>query len=165
MFGTKKCLECQNKIFLKIKRDILRKKFCSRACSQKYRFKYDLKFRNMFLSNIWKCNTKEANAKKGHSLENHPKWIKNRTNVKGRPRPEKTLFKNLVLKRDNYKCVWCGSGKDLIADHIKPYALYKDLRFDPSNGRTLCVLCHRKTDTYGGRSMYRKGNKNGTIQK
>jgi 5-methylcytosine-specific restriction endonuclease McrA len=40
----------------------------------------------------------------------------------------------------------------LQADHIKPFAHHPELRFDVNNGRTLCVPCHRKTDTYGGRS-------------
>lgn len=62
-----------------------------------------------------------------------------------------------VLKRDNYTCVWCGDrnhkgrGSRIVlnVDHIKPYALFPELRFDVDNGRVLCIDCHRKTDTYG----------------
>jgi len=58
-----------------------------------------------------------------------------------------------VFKRDNFVCVWCGvKGKELNADHIKPFAYYPELRFDINNGRTLCVTCHRKTDTYALRA-------------
>lgn len=65
-----------------------------------------------------------------------------------------------VFKRDHYTCTSCGAkngmGKtvSLNADHIKPFALYPELRFDLSNGRTLCVPCHRKTKTFGRRKMY-----------
>lgn len=53
------------------------------------------------------------------------------------------------------KCLICDQrGRTLNADHIKPFALYSDLRFDPNNGRTLCVDCHKKTDTYGRRRIY-----------
>lgn len=69
-------------------------------------------------------------------------------------------WRTAVFERDNYTCVSCGDGnrKDrgetvvLQADHIKPFAHHPELRFDVNNGRTLCVPCHRKTDTYGGRS-------------
>lgn len=69
-----------------------------------------------------------------------------------------------VFKRDNYKCTNCGDGNykgrgttvEIQADHIKPFALYPELRFDISNGRTLCVACHKATDTYGRNAIYRK---------
>ena len=63
-------------------------------------------------------------------------------------------WKKSVFERDNYTCVDCGKkGGELNADHIKPFALFKELRFDVNNGRTLCVECHYKTDTYGGKML------------
>jgi hypothetical protein len=64
------------------------------------------------------------------------------------------IYKNWrrrVLDRDNYMCVWCGSTNRRIlqTDHIKPWCLYPELRYEISNGRTLCSPCHKKTDTYG----------------
>lgn len=81
-------------------------------------------------------------------------------NSKIRGSLEYRQWRNAVFKRDNYTCVWCGDknqkgrGKSLVlnADHIKPFAYYPELRFELSNGRTLCVPCHRKTDTYGKRN-------------
>jgi 5-methylcytosine-specific restriction endonuclease McrA len=73
-------------------------------------------------------------------------------------------WRNAIFERDEYACVHCGdsnySGRGrtvvLQADHIKSFAHYPDLRFDVSNGRTLCAPCHRQTDTYGGGSRKRK---------
>lgn len=63
-------------------------------------------------------------------------------------------WRTAVFKRDRYMCVMCDKkGVKLNADHIKPFAYYKELRYDINNGRTLCEPCHRSTDTYGGKAM------------
>lgn len=62
------------------------------------------------------------------------------------------LWREAVFKRDGYCCVWCGKNGKLNADHIKPFSLFPELRLAIDNGRTLCVECHRKTDTYAGRA-------------
>lgn len=73
-------------------------------------------------------------------------------------------WRTLVFERDNYTCVHCqdhnyegrGSSLALHADHIQPFSLFPELRFEVSNGRTLCIPCHKKTGTYGRGAIYRK---------
>lgn len=73
-----------------------------------------------------------------------------------------------VFTRDSFTCVECSnSGIKLNADHIKPFSFIvrknsiQSLReainceelWDIKNGRTLCVDCHRKTDTFAGKAV------------
>lgn len=75
-------------------------------------------------------------------------------NEKQRKSVEYKLWRTSVFERDNYTCVMCGAkngnGKaiTLNADHIKPFSLFPELRFAIDNGRTLCIDCHKKTDSY-----------------
>ena len=69
-----------------------------------------------------------------------------------------------IFTRDSFTCTICGvRGGTLNADHIKKFskiiksnniksfqeALICAELWDINNGRTLCVPCHRRTDTYG----------------
>lgn len=46
----------------------------------------------------------------------------------------------------------CGETEGrLDVDHIKPFALYPELRFEVTNGRVLCFKCHLLTETFGAR--------------
>lgn len=77
---------------------------------------------------------------------------------------EYRLWREAIFERDNYTCVWCGlrSAKGvkaiLNADHIKPFAHYPELRFALDNGRSLCIECHKKTDTYLVKSRWAHNN-------
>lgn len=73
-------------------------------------------------------------------------------NYKARRSVEYRMWRESVYRRDNYTCQHCGQrGGRLNADHVKPFAVFKDLRYDINNGRTLCIDCHKKTPTWGKR--------------
>jgi 5-methylcytosine-specific restriction endonuclease McrA len=66
-----------------------------------------------------------------------------------RDRFEYKEWRNKVYIRDNYTCQICNKvGGKLHAHHIKSFAFYPDLRYDINNGITLCLECHKKTDSY-----------------
>lgn len=61
-------------------------------------------------------------------------------------------WRTSVFIRDNRTCILCGyTGQNINADHIKPFAYFPELRFAIDNGRTLCIPCHKLTDTYGSK--------------
>lgn len=64
------------------------------------------------------------------------------------------LWRESVFERDNWTCVKCGvRGVKLHAHHLRPFAKHPDLRFAVDNGATLCVPCHKKTDSYLRRGL------------
>mgnify|MGYP001570771630 CR=1 FL=1 len=75
------------------------------------------------------------------------------------------IWRAHVFQRDNWTCVWCGAKSKkgsfimINADHIKPFAQYPELRFDVSNGRTLCLPCHKNTPSYGKNVQVEKAGK------
>lgn len=73
--------------------------------------------------------------------------------------PEYNSWREAVFIRDGRKCVVCGykgsKSNPLQADHILAKSLHPDKMYDVNNGRTLCLRCHKKTETYG-RSGVRK---------
>lgn len=57
-------------------------------------------------------------------------------------------WRKAVFERDNYTCQNCGKKgghKNLQAHHIKEWTNYPELRYDVSNGQTLCKSCHNLT--------------------
>lgn len=87
--------------------------------------------------------------------KNHPNYIDGGkaqyARQKDMGRVEYKNWRRAVFKRDDFTCQECKKrGGKICADHIKPYSLYPKLRYDVNNGKTLCVKCHRKTDTFGG---------------
>lgn len=115
--------------------------------------------------------TKESLKKMSIASKGKPKSKEHRANMSGfrnhnwkggvtpinhkiRNSLQMKLWREAVFARDAWQCVWGGRehGNELHADHIKPFALFPELRFSIDNGRTLCVDCHKKTDTFCGRT-------------
>ena len=81
-------------------------------------------------SHLWKGGLTSENARLRNSLDYR-------------------IWREAVFARANWTCVLCFQvGGKLHADHIKPFSLYPELRLTIDNGRTLCVVCHKKTETY-----------------
>ena len=91
------------------------------------------------------------------SKEKHWNWKGGVTpkNKRLRESSEYNFWRKSVLERDNYTCRLChlvgGTWRKnlkkkviLHAHHIKPWALFPELRFVVDNGETLCSVCHRK---------------------
>src|SRR3990167_3138773 len=80
------------------------------------------------------------------SGENNPAWKGGVTSVHTALRHsfEYEEWRKKVFERDLYTCQECGQvGGYLHADHIKRFADYPELRFELSNGQTLCIDCHK----------------------
>lgn len=57
-------------------------------------------------------------------------------------------WRSSVFLRDCFRCVECGSMKDIQAHHIKSWKKHKAGRYKVDNGITLCRKCHLKA--HGG---------------
>ncbi len=92
---------------------------------------------------------KETRYKKGQlSKEKHHNWKGGITpvHVQIRNSEEGKNWRKAVFERDNYTCVKCGErGGSLVADHKKAFYKYPGLRFELSNGRTLCEKCNHES--------------------
>ena len=129
--GKKKkhCLVCGKDIFA-YKSGLKRKRFCSRACVNKYLF----------------TGKKNVNWKGG--------IVKNRAKLKETEEYKKWRIK--IFQRDRFACRWCGyrsrkskahgdKESDIHAHHIIPLGLNIKLCLKEGNGITLCKKCHRLT--------------------
>lgn len=58
--------------------------------------------------------------------------------------PDYEKFRKEVLKRDKRSCQMPGCKRKsmLHVHHIQPWSRASALRYDPSNGITLCKMCH-----------------------
>jgi hypothetical protein len=95
------------------------------------------------------CKVSKESAEKGAAKRRGA----NAYNWKGGVTPEQQKARNslayaawrtAVFERDGYACVNCGDarGRNLNAHHRLSFAAHKELRFEISNGITLCESCH-----------------------
>jgi len=58
--------------------------------------------------------------------------------------PAYANWRRKVRERDNFKCQWpgCEARGRLEVHHIKTWGSHPGLRYDISNGITLCKKCH-----------------------
>jgi 5-methylcytosine-specific restriction endonuclease McrA len=157
-----RCSRCNKEVWTHPNKFRLKRRFCSRGCQigwmkeMAYRFKCKVcgkvvfvqpcqqKIRNRITCSrecIAKVKRQEAEMRRielgytKHQLDRLVRYSK-----------EMKEWRTAVFKRDDYTCQMCGErGAYLEADHIKPFAFFPELRFDLSNGRTLCRECHDKT--------------------
>lgn len=96
------------------------RKFCSKPCADKGGFRFSGENHPSY----------RAEARRKNRGGSHHKWV------------------NAVISRDLATCQHCGvKNVELHAHHIKPYRDHPDLRFDVSNGITLCYKCHWNVHT------------------
>jgi len=106
--------------------------FCSKACQTKY-----------------------------FSGKNSPAWIADRTKLKSRNKSIRASaamrhWRESVFKRDSWTCRICGARShkgvsvQINAHHIWAFKDRKDLRFEISNGITLCSHCHNNVHNKPG---------------
>lgn len=147
----KSCLECGKEFEWRDSPSRVKEnwgKYCSRECKHK----------SLLGKTPWNKGTKGIMKA----------WNKGKPNLNGRKknnraserrvamgRIEYILWRTAVFMRDEYNCQNCGQhGGRLEADHIKPWALFPDLRYAIDNGRTLCKPCHKEI----GWNLFRENN-------
>lgn len=162
------CLGCLKR-WLGYPSRIGKTKYCSQSCSALSRVEA---LRQRSMGNNWgslRRMTPELRAKLSTSHKGkarpkgalskigrrNPNWRGGTSPINKRIRRSVRFFRwrKAVFERDNYTCQECNvRGGELHPDHIKPFALFPGLRFEISNGRTLCKQCHMKTPTWGFRN-------------
>jgi hypothetical protein len=138
---NRKCIICNKEFEAKS----MKTRFCSRECYTESGLRAKKGAGNKF----WKGGITPIN-KLIRSSVRYKNWVKS------------------ILCRDNYTCEYCGIiGKRMQVHHILSFsdiirklkfeqgienlfekAMNYDLLWDSTNGQTLCVECHEKTDNY-----------------
>jgi hypothetical protein len=131
------CTGCGVEVFLHPCRVARGQKYCTTAC--RYRHKRG-------------ANGANFGNHTGIAGPNNPNWKGGATAERGRNAKECARWRRLVFARDGYVCKDCGAQSrkpkgsktgSLRAHHIKHWSTHPELRFELSNGVTLCMRCHQ----------------------
>lgn len=153
----KKCAQCPNTFY--VEPNQTRHKFCSKSCADAAKVGAPSKPKTGRVipclncaKEVWVvpceegrkrfCSKKCAYAYNSTGSSTLNKQIRNLAPYK--------KWRKAVLLRDKHQCVKCHSTEKLEVDHIIPWCAAEELRYEISNGQTLCHDCHVETDTYGG---------------
>lgn len=153
-----KCDVC-GKVFTKNKND--KNHFCSRECYNKVHFIKNKSRQCLTCGKIFEARnskhvycSKECYNKNRINMprkEQHWNWQGGISLINdNRDSTEYKQWRNQVYKKDNYKCVICGSKEKLNAHHKKSWKEYPELRYDVDNGETFCEKCHIKYHQLNG---------------
>lgn len=161
---TKECVRC-NVDFTTYHS---KQKYCSRECSDVSDKTNTTQCDNcLCLFELFDSTLKWKQLRnKGNSIKNYcstacykqhyvghltPNWIEDRSQIKNedksiRASKQMSEWRKRVFERDQYTCQECNrKGTYIQAHHIVPYNSDMSLIFEPTNGITLCIGCHRKT--------------------
>lgn len=159
-----KCACCSKEIY--IRPSALRvKNYCSHKCASRgmrtgeicickicnkeyYRSPSQVKWRGTNYCSK-KCMGQYLRTLKG---EKSLSWEGGKSSIYRRLRSgiEFTEWRKAVFERDDYICQKCGARSSpnskvrLHPHHKKSFTLYPELRFEISNGETLCERCHKE---------------------
>lgn len=136
------------------------KRFCSRDCANKSPERSKLarkkakaqwanpESRKLLKQGIRKRSQSDTWRSSPHFQRgtNHPRYTGGRRKrAIEYSRYKYKVWRTTIYERDNYTCQDCGKrGGKLNAHHIKPWKQYPSLRYEISNGITLCWDCHKK---------------------
>lgn len=131
-------------------------RFCSRLCQNRWigdkrkgvkRVLPESWYEKMRLYNFSRRgNPSPKRGKKYPHLQgkNSSRWMGGKSSPNELERVRfRRLMQSKIFTRDNYTCQICDIyGVPIQVDHIKSWSKYPELRFEPSNCRTLCMPCH-----------------------
>ena len=153
----KLCENCGRKYQVQCNARMARSRFCSRSCLM------SLMRRTGLITRPFTGHHSEEGKRRISSSCSGPKhwnWRggqhRNALGRRLRCSYEDRLWREAVFARDGYACQECGRKGRLQAHHVRDYADYPHLRFDVDNGVTLCVECHKATDTFGIKWYHKK---------